>query len=322
MLPSPFHLALIISLLVPAFLATPTKGCGRDMPSDQILGDPSFDMPFQQTNGRDRTYLIHIPTNYDQNTPSPLIFSFHGRTQNSSYQESLSGFSRDDWNPDAIVVYPQGIEDQWQGDPESVDVDDVAFVSEMIDLFSETYCLDSRRIYASGKSNGGGFVNVLACDANLSMRIAAFAPVSAAFYVPGSMGADCTGSIPQTVELPCTPGRNPIPIIEFHGLADQTIPYAGGPRRGLCLPSIQHWAEAWAERQGFGSEYISSLLYDGSVTKFEYAPNTPNQGIITHYAIVGLDHDWPNISPNADNANGTYLDATPLIVDFFNAYTL
>src|SRR6187402_618572 len=73
-------------------------------------------------------------------------------------------------------------------------------------------------------------------------QIAAFAPVSGAFYVPGSSADNCS---PQTITIPCKPGRNPLPIIEFHGSNDTTIPYSGGPRRGECLPTIPHWVREW-----------------------------------------------------------------------------
>ena len=91
---------------------------------------------------------------------------------------------------------------------------------EMLDHFEERYCIDSSRVYAAGKSNGGGFTNLLACDATASKRIAAFAPVSGAYYQDVPEDA-CNA---ETVPIECNPGRCPIPIIEFHGTADTTIP--------------------------------------------------------------------------------------------------
>ncbi|KAI1001830.1 hypothetical protein K3495_g6373 [Podosphaera aphanis] len=313
---------LSFSQLFRLAFTTGSEGCGLDLPLYQSPGAPSVTVPFQQSNGATRTYLIHIPATYDKNAPTPLIFSFHGRTQNSSYQERLSGFSNPEWNPKAIAVYPQGIYDQWQGDPSSVNVDDIAFVADMIPFFSRTYCLDKSRIFAAGKSNGGGLVNRLACDPVLSTQIAAFAPVSAAFYVPGVTDVNCVGNVPQTVVTPCSPGRKLIPIMEFHGLKDNTIAYTGGPRRGGCLPAILHWVTEWSVRNGLGSDATITKYNDGHVVKYEYAPNTDIQGVVTHFAIENLDHDWPNIKPNGDNNLGTYIDATPMIMDFFERFPL
>lgn len=157
------------------------------------------------------------------------------------------------------------MQNQWQGDPASIGVDDLDFVSSMIAHFNSRYCIDTSRIYASGKSNGGGFTGgYLACDPELSKQIAAFAPVSGAFYLPGSNDTDCS---PTTIAIQCNPGRNPVPVLEFHGNGDKTIPYGGGPRRGECLPTIPHWIREWSKREGYGLTNKTTQLYDGKVQK-------------------------------------------------------
>lgn len=60
-------------------------------------------------DGRQRSYKIHVPSNYDGHIPVPLIFSFHGRTKTAEIQEKLSQFSNEEWNPNAIAIYPQGV---------------------------------------------------------------------------------------------------------------------------------------------------------------------------------------------------------------------
>lgn len=190
----------------------------------------------------------------------------------------------------------------------------------MIAHFEEKYCLDTSRIYAAGKSNGGGFTGqILACDPVLSTQIAAFAPVSGAFYVNGSTDTDCNA---QQIPISCSPGRNPIPILEFHGSADTTIPYAGGPRRGECLPTIPHWVRDKSQREGFGLTNKTTSLFGGKVLEYQYGGAAGELGIITHYLTDGLGHAWPSTLPNDDNSKGTYYNATPIIMDFFNKYTL
>ncbi|PLB54532.1 putative ferulic acid esterase [Aspergillus steynii IBT 23096] len=297
--------------------AAGSNGCGKPLPKHQSAGGDSHQTHFTTSDGTERTYLIHIPSNYDTNTPVPLIFSFHGRSGNSANQEGLSQFSNEDWNPNGIAVYPQGLDEQWQGDPASEGVDDIAFTLEMLDHFEDRYCIDSSRIYAAGKSNGGGFTHLLACDSTASTRIAAFAPVAGAYYQEVSED-DCN---PITVPIECNPGRSPIPIIEFHGFEDETIPYAGGPRRGECLPSVPHFVREWSKRDGFGLHNKTTNLYDHQVQRYEYASGDAF-GTVTHYRIGGLGHDWPSTGPNSDNPDGTYLDATPLIMDFFNRWAL
>lgn len=96
-------------------------------------------------------------------------------------------------------------QDTWQGFP-GIETDDVQFTTDILAEVSRLYNIDSTRISATGKSDGGSFVNVLACDSTLSTRVAAFAPVSGAYYVD----TDCCSvhvntCTPSTVRIPCLP---------------------------------------------------------------------------------------------------------------------
>lgn len=89
---------------------TSSPGCGKELPAAQMPpGGKSHMTNFTQSDGTKRHYLIHIPSNYEKSTPVPLIFSFHGRTKTAEEQEGLSQFSNENFNPNAIAVYPQGI---------------------------------------------------------------------------------------------------------------------------------------------------------------------------------------------------------------------
>lgn len=85
-----------------------SPGCGKNLPRVQEPGG-SYSTNITTKDGRERSYIIHIPSNYDKNKPVPVIFSFHGRTRTAKSQEKLSQFSNEEYNPDAIAVYPQGI---------------------------------------------------------------------------------------------------------------------------------------------------------------------------------------------------------------------
>lgn len=123
---------------------------------------------------------------------------------------------------------------------------------------------------------------MLACDEDLSQRIAAFAPVSGAFYI-SDFGDVCE---PETVPIePCSPGRDDVPVLVFHGLADDTIAYYGGPRRGGCLPSIPHWVQTWAGRDGLGTENETSAVpgapEGSSAVRYEFGEGI-QKGLVTH----------------------------------------
>lgn len=94
-----------------AVATTSTSGCSSALPDKQSPGGDSHQVAFTQSNGVKRVYLIHIPSNYDINTPAPLIFSFHGHGKTAAQQEGLSQFSNEGtgYNPNAFAVYPQGL---------------------------------------------------------------------------------------------------------------------------------------------------------------------------------------------------------------------
>lgn len=194
----------------------------------------------------------------------------------------------------------------------------MTFTLELIDHLEATFCIDSSRIYAAGKSNGGGFTGLLACDPIASTRIAAFAPVSGAFYLNRT-----------TKELPpCNPGRLPVPLMEFHGLKDGTANYTGGlnTRKKDYTVDIITYVDDWAKRDGFSvDQNTTSLLCNGPkgaklVTKYAWPDET-----VVHYAYKNLGHDWPSSFANGDT-DDTFTckeaEATSIILKWFEKWTL
>lgn len=102
---------LLSSGLLAIASAARSSGCGKALQSKDKVGK-SDNRDFRTSDDTDRTYIIHIPTNYKKDTPVPLIFSFHGHGKTAAGQEKLSQFSNEDpdYNPNGIAVYPQGTE--------------------------------------------------------------------------------------------------------------------------------------------------------------------------------------------------------------------
>jgi len=310
-----FGLCMIIGLclLLDHAYAASSIGCGKPLDPKWKKGSTgqSNKITFN-VKGETRTALLHFPNAYDNNKSYGLIFAFHGRSGTPAGQESLSKLSESKMNKNMLVVYPEGIDKQWQGDPEAK-TDDVAFTLAMIDSLVLKLCIDPDKIYAAGQSNGGGFaVNILACDPVASRRIAAFAGVSGAYY-QGTSDANCK---PLTVPIVCNPGRKNVPILDIHGLKDDTIPYNGGVRRNRCLPALTHFMTAWAQRNGLGESYSQSNLNNNHVKKMEWGGSKGElKGLNTHYSIDNMGHTWPN-------GGSYYVSATSHIIEFFGKWTL
>ncbi|TVY30348.1 Bifunctional acetylxylan esterase/xylanase [Lachnellula hyalina] len=308
-------LFVLTNALLGTAIAAPSPGCAANntLPKGQTPGGDSVTVAFTQSDGTARDYRIHIPSTYVSTTPAELIFSFHGHGTGASGQETISQLSNEAFNPSGIAVYPQGKSDAWQGAPYAVTgINDIEFVKDMISNFTETYCIDTSKIYASGMSIGGGFTATLACDSSVNTQIAAFAPVSGAYYI------NTTTCAPTAVEIPCDKGDRIVPVIEFHGDADTTIPYGGESKNGDCLPEVSHWVRSWSYRDGLGLKNITTYdLYSGKVTRSKFPNNSsdPNFGLVQHYKTAGLGHIWPS-------TNSTSYDATPIIMEFFGNHTL
>ena len=203
---------------------------------------------------------------------------------------------------------------QFQGDPDSpASIDDVKFTLELLDQIEKDYCIDKSRIYAAGKSNGGGFTNLLACDAKATKRIAAFAPVSGAIYLNADQ------------KLPaCNPSRHPIPIMEFHGFKDSTIPYAGGinTRGNANSTDIVTYINEWAKRDGFKvNANKTTHLCSGKKTVTRHSWDD----VVVHYNYTNVYHDWMSSYPNGDTEKALTCkeaEATSIILEWFKKWTL
>ena len=64
---------------------------------------------------------------------------------------------------DAIIVYPQGRNNAWEGAPYAATSrgQDVAFVREIVRTLANEGKADRSRVYATGLSNGGGMASLL-----------------------------------------------------------------------------------------------------------------------------------------------------------------
>lgn len=190
------YLSLAI-LLVEAAWATGTAGCGKSLASNIQTGGTgrSNNISITTSAGSRRTYLLHLPRAYSSTATHGLVLSFHGRGESGAQQEKVSRLSDSTVNPHMIVAYPEGVDKQWQGDP-AAKTDDIGFTMDMIRQISNQYCVDDEMIYATGKSNGGGFAaNILACDPVASTKIAAFGGFAGAYYVQDGKQVDsCDGS--------------------------------------------------------------------------------------------------------------------------------
>lgn len=294
-----------------------STGCGSTLwPGLSPNGATQF-FNFTGPDGYTHNYGVHIPMNYDPNKASPLMFGFHGNGGDAKAIEAQVKWSDPILNPYGIAVYVTGITGGFISNPDwgptganAPNLDDVGFMKVFVPFLTGSFCVDTGRIWVAGQSNGGGLVQVLACDPYMSSIISVFAGSSAAMYTAATSGSPLTIEPVNTPTQPlCSPSRNNIAYVEIHGLNDGVIPYGGGIVRNRVLPTIPHWATRWAERQGYSGTNVTTILSAGAsgVTRYQWG-NADNLGIITQYTLTNCGHCFATLGGNGLSAAQTFMD--------------
>jgi len=160
------------------------------LPVAAVAGD-SIDL---KIDGIARTALVYAPVAAKTN-PTPLVFVFHGHG-GSARQAAVSFAMEKQW-PEAIVVYPQGLDTPgqltdhdgnrpgWQGLMGDQGDRDLKFFDALLAQLEKDYKVDAKRIYCTGHSNGGGFTYLL-WEARPDV-FAAVAPSAAAAKFAGQL---------------------------------------------------------------------------------------------------------------------------------------
>ncbi|MCS7477038.1 cellulose binding domain-containing protein [Umezawaea endophytica] len=185
--------------------AATTAGCGKA--PGLASGTQTI-----QSGGKNRTYILRVPGNYDNTRPYRLIFAFHwwggtatevasGGTSGSPWayygQQELSDNS-------AILVAPQGIDNAWPNNGG----EDVTFVDAVTGRIDAALCVDTTQRFATGFSYGGGMSYALACGrATVFRAVAVFS------------GAQLSG---------CDGGTQPVAYLGIHGISDSVLNISQG----------------------------------------------------------------------------------------------
>jgi poly(3-hydroxybutyrate) depolymerase len=261
----------------------------------------------------------------------PLIIAFHGKGQTAQEFERQSEFSKPLLNTlGAIVAFPQGVGKMWTGDPEAPsrkERDDIGFAGALLEHLVTTYCIALERVYIVGFSNGGGLVDLLACDEGVSTRIAAAAIVSGAVYKDKSLRLEKGESLFDV----CRPGRVPVPLLEMHGSKDPVIHYDGKSTPDGETWPVEEWVQGWKVRNGCKEGEKPTWegeVHGGSVKKRTWSCGVggEKQEVLVHHMIGGFGHGWPSIKRQEDDEKQRFgpvsWNATRDIVDFFGSKSL
>jgi polyhydroxybutyrate depolymerase len=186
-----------------------------------------------------------------------------------------------------FVVYPQGMSDQWNANLAPNNVNDLQFLSGLLEQLTRTLPIDPHRVYVAGMSNGGAMTYQLGCT--LSDRLAAIAAVEAPN--PGCRAA------------------RPMSIVVIHGLNDHQVSFT----------AAQQSVAAW---RSFDSCPTHPRTFrTAAVTRQTWSPCRTGTSVEL-YAVANSGHEWPGSSPPLPGHDppSHNLDATQVIWNFFTAH--
>lgn len=277
---------------------------------------------FKMTSGGiTRTGLVYIPQNYDSSKATPLVIGYHGGFGEGQNQDNLTHMSKVADKENFLILYPDGINRHWNdGRAKAVEygtvTDDVQFTKDLIAQASKRLNIDTKRIYATGISNGGMMTYRVARE--MTTTFAAAASVSSGTPVEQT-----------TMQDPSAP----IPMLIMNGTDDPLLPFNGGEAAFDvgALTSTRDTIDYWVRVNKANATATISQLPDtnpddGTTTTHEsYASQGANSAPVEVYIVNGGGHTWAGGNQYAKESfigkTSRDFDASELIWDFFKLYS-
>jgi len=271
-----------------------------------------------------REYLLYVPAAYDGSEDWPLVLNIHGYRLTADFQMFFSNMNPVADTAHFLIACPQGTQIisnipnlrpgggfgfniAGEGDNSYVspgNVNDVEFMSKLIDRISEDYRVAQDQVYSTGFSNGGMLSTILGSE--LENKIAAIAPVA--------------GTIPRS--RPFEPQR-PMPVLYIYGTSDPLAFY----ENDVFLRGVPEVLETWATTNGCDAEPVVTAVpdietSDNSTVELLEWKNCDAE--VLHFKVLGGGHNWPggnNFLPFLGNFN-LDINSSSEIWNFFSRQRL
>lgn len=269
--------------------------------------------------GIEREYVVHLPHGDEPEAPAPLVLALHGGSGTARGMARVTGFDEVADREGFIVVYPEGLDRQWNDGRVIVDhgprlgIDDVGFLVAVVERVAVAHVVDRRRVYATGISNG----------AMMSLRLAVERPdvFTAVAGVAGAVSEVLASGRPPAA---------PVPVMLVNGTEDTLVPFAGGDVTVLGRPrgkvlSTPASVAYWVEHNGAEPDGVETALPDrdpndgARVERIEFRHRSGADVVLVR--VQGGGHTWPGglqyLPPRMIGRTSRDVDASELIWDFF-----
>jgi polyhydroxybutyrate depolymerase len=268
-----------------------------------------------------RRAVVVVPAEPPPVAGWPLVLAFHGGQSHPEMMRRFSGLDGFAAAGRAIVVYPAGSGSReglltWNGgnccgEARDMGSDDVGFARALVTDVARRFSIDPLRVHATGMSNGAMMAYRLAAE--LADQVASIAPVA---------GPLALAAIAPT---------RPVPVLHFHGTADQFTPFEGGVgRRSVTRVSHRPVLDGlldWVRANGCPADPVVERIPCPdpglSIERLRWGPGAAASEVVC-YRIDGGGHVWPGRTPDSIllGAAVPSLDANELIWEFFSRHPL
>lgn len=253
-------------------------------------------------DGLERVYDLYIPASHDGTVPTPLVFNLHPLVLGGALHgiwTAESGMNDKAEEEGFLVLQPDGTGSpaSWNAgdaccDPASSSgVDDVGLLKAIAAEVESMVCVDRKRIYSVGMSNGGYLSHRVACEE--SQWIAAIGPVVSSL----------------SPELECDLERG-VPVMQISGSEDD-------------LASKEISFATWRDLNGCTDEAEESYSKGSAICMTH---DECDDGVeVTHCVVEGGGHCWfseisPQLTPGCTAM--TDLITPDILWDFVSQYSL
>jgi polyhydroxybutyrate depolymerase len=286
-------------------------------PMAAVMPGAEQEFMINSKNGLMYSYILRVPPGVDVTQRTPLLVHWHAL---GSDPEEARDKTSIDAKVDAanwLVVYPRSPDKSWDvGSCCTATVggqsrDEEVFARELIADVKTKACIDEKRIYTNGFSNGGMISQFLACK--MTDVFAASAPMGSTLTISQSM---------------CSPSR-PIPIFMINGTADPLVGYnAPSLAGGISVPDdVKFWAD---KNKCTGDPETFVMMGKATCTRYT---NCMDGAEVAACAVDGMGHCVPGMkkeSPtNCLTKDGIPLgmpnddiDGLQMDMDFLKRFTL
>jgi polyhydroxybutyrate depolymerase len=193
--------------------------------------------------GGSRPFTLFTPSSYRAGSAMPLVVLLHGLASSGTTIEQYFNLQPLAASKGFLYVHPDGTKhpagDQFWNATDACcgfgsTVDDLGYLTSVIDSVEAVRNVDRSRVYVMGHSNGGFMSYRMACD--LADRVAAIASVAGATWADPSK---------------CHPSQ-PVSVLQVHGTNDQGVKYGGGtlPEAVAPYPGATTTVTTWGRYDG------------------------------------------------------------------------